>query len=916
MTVKLSRIGATANKKSWLVGLLMLAIAASAALGGLAVMVAAPEEGNTDAAGVRAYVDSPPDDHYNALSGDYSGSTTRWAAALVREEVWPLGELDVGVATNDLSESSQSDDIPFVVRSEQQSRQADARPPDSLVIHAGELSGSNISDIAYEDGESIRVNGSCGLDEAGEIYQEYRLRGAAMLDYLEQGWLRDLYPTVDEFAEESNFRSGGHYPAFLEELNLEITFKLADYFSADPDPDAALPLRYYIKFYNHHADKWDTYRSETLDSTPGLEVYARGIYQTDYLALTDENFQFGAYFDTADGLSLRARIGVTFTYGRGGRELLSVDRLAYSFASQSEAIRLDCSGAIDPGLPESEWESDPTPVLEVQAPGFSGAGFSVIRTTTPDGRGRCDGIPLPEEEYDVGVELPDGAEGMYEPSTGTPNFDVCIYAEEELELEIDSLLITYPHIDQAECPSRWHSNATVEGASAELLWEINLTATRTVVNATLDLPEGFEASAVLTPYGQDCLPEMPAGAREEGGNITVTEQLAALYGRGTYQVQASSLNYLEGAALTDDSGSPINETDYSEPLRHEAALRDYGELEMSGELGSAEATFTVENMGYTYYANTTEMSPDPSVPGFSAETNFTASAVGMVECRWVWDNGKQLGFWPSAFVLRGCSEDAPFIKVFTPEWEERVREDALLYVAVIASSPEDVGYSVGDQPSYTEMEKGFLEEYEGAPGVLRDYTFFSTLPVGDLPHNSRELVDIRGKDGSNGKTSEETVAVNIDKEAVLEIDRVDQAFDDRPTRVNYTADTDIVLVSVYLDGERIGTFEGSDIGGSFMIPKLRSGTYFLEVRAQDAVGNVNHDTASFFVNQRNPTLLGTLSQWIRDFFKIFGVAVLSLLSSLGVLAYVRKIYKGKSRECPAGSSLVEKKCEVIKDEHI
>jgi hypothetical protein len=884
MTRSLAEGPSAGGQRKFWAALLALAVLA-AAVGSAALATALDPNRKTGASSIRAYTVPGPMDHYNPVVGDYSGTVAREATALVREELWPLGGVDVGVATTDPRESAQSDDVPLVVLSEPHYRQSAWEAPDSLTGYAGErASDFSPHDVAYEDEASFAVNGTCGLEEVGEIYQEYRLRGARVLAYLESPELRDRYPTMDSLAAESNFRSGGHYPAFMEELSLEVTFRLADYFSSDPRPDAALPLEYYIKFYNHYDGAWDTFRRETLDGSPGVDVYARGIYQTDYLGLTDEAFQFGAYFDPEDGISLLVRIGVKYSYGRGGYEELVVDRVGYSFASESEAIRLDCSGARSPGIPEEEWLEAPRLILELRTAAWEPDPADVVRTSTPSGFGRSDGVGLPEEDYDVGVEVPTAALGMYGPGDGMPNFDIFIYTAAPLEVEIDSVTVVYSHVTEVSCPTRWHANSTEEAVGGELRWEINLTASRRVINTTLELSADYDLEAVLSPYGENSLADFP----QEGGRVIIDAYMASVLGYGTYQVVARSPNHLEGAAVVDARGDPINETDYSEPIRHRSILGNYASFQSEGRLGEMRVTFSVENYGYLFYSKVDSESANDTLGGFDGATALDGAAVGLVEVEWFWTNGRDGGFWPGEFVLRGVSDDPPFIKIFTPDQGDHVKEDALLYVAVIAARPDGVQFAAGENLTYRDMRPGFLKSYEGVSSILRDYTFFSTIPVGGLQHNTFQPVEVRAYDASNGKRSEESIAVKIDKRAVIAVDRIDQAFDDSPTLVNYTADSDIVRLSVYLDGELIGTFEGDDIGGHFVIPRVRSGTYFLELRAVDAVGNEGVEKTSFFVSQRNPSAWGTLVQWITDFFKIFWLVLLGTLAPLGAVAYARR----------------------------
>lgn len=771
--------------------------------------------------------------------------------------------------------------------------------------------------VGLVDNDGINSLAAVPLDETAEIYQVYRLRGSSYYwyDLLKTANAENVAKYWDDdfekYAEDQNFHTMMSFPTYLTDINFTISLKFSDL----SFPTSALPKSYRISFYNHFLDKWDEFR---VENTTFIDTYAQGIYQEDEFTMNRENANFEAYFDPTDRMSMLMRINLEFeyrSYSGGNMQEIDVDAIEYSYASESEAIIINLG---DHDAPENTsrdtWRRDPKFLLECKTNSTTRYEDDVIIARSDLISGSAS--PLPFGIFDNGIDVNTSSNSgllytMDESAKGMPRFSIAILTREKTKVDIDWMEHTFFPSHNITCSSRWYANessiASEMGKVKEIVWETNITTSPTEIDALLSFPIDHEVVSIRTPHGEEL-----TDIFDVENPVEIFKEMTDILGHGTYQVITKSSNYINFSSVTDSAYDPIAQTTYTSPVRHITQIINFDQLKTVGKLGFVNVSFVTKS-GDTVFHNETDVETfDLDMELFKGQTVFPGSSVGVVDCMYVWTNGESVGIYITQFVMVGQSTDAPFIKIFNPMDGEHVNEDAFLYVAIVTIVPEDLGYALDGSLSWGKFKKGFYQGFQGTSDLLKDYTYFSTIPVDVMEHDTNHFITVRAFEGLNGKKTERETDFRIDKETKVSIGTIPLAYDDGPIPVQVIVDADVELLTIFLDNNVIGRLRKDDIGNEIIIPKLNSGTYFLDLKARDELGNIGTDTASFFVAQSNPTPWGTLMQWIGDFFKIFFIMLVSIFGGLGIAVYAKKKgHKGKTDVlCPDGTKKKGGVCEV------
>jgi hypothetical protein len=860
---------------------------------------------------------------YTSIDADHSQVTSREVTVVNADKYsvkvdrkWVGG----GVKVGDEEDIVQSDDKYYSVITEEVTRTLANKNADELhdyngFINETEDPNDRVLRSCYEDGEGLVNADILFEDEPGsgyypqkELYQIWTLRGSSayIFDTLQSlGCVKPEREYYKDGVDIINFQGSGAYPTYINDLTISIRLKFANL----ADPTTANPAEYSIKFYNFWADKWDVYR---LDNNT-LDTYASGIYQLDILELDRGTTDFSAYFDPNDRMTMLMRVGVKYTKRdvgpepeREGRyQEIDIDYIKYEVGMTVWEGIMALITDDAPGYPTSDWYKDPEFILECKSNLIDAGVDDVLRATWLYGAGPVGEGYVPTGLYDQGVSVPTGTDIFYDEEDSSPLLFVAIYTSQEVKLDIDSALFRFFPMEVVNVPSRWYYDANHPD---EIKWEVNVSTSTITEEIIVDFSENSDVDEINTPYGDDATVPFTFNADE----LKINKTIIGILGYGTWQVIASSPNFITGASIADSGWDPIGETTYTSPVRHYCEILNFNDLLNAGKIGSVTVDFLTESGGDIYYIDSDIESVDALNKIFKGQTVFNGSSVGVVDATWTWSNGKDVGYFPGQFVMLGKSDDPPFVKIFNPEQDERVKDDEILYVAIVAVEPEDVVYTLDGSLTEGSLIRGFYEAVEGVSAVLQDYMYYADIPVDVFEHATNHLVTVRATEGVNNKERSQVVSFQVDKKASVSITSIDLSYDDEPTGVNVSHDNDIVLMNVYLDNDRIGTLKGNNLKGEIKIPRLNSGTYFLRLEVRDEIGNWGSDTASFFVNQRNPTLFGTLFQWFGDFFKILGIMILSVMGMGVVIVSVKKVRARNLRDkkCPLGSKWNGRKCEV------
>lgn len=857
---------------------------------------------------------------YTSIDADQSQYTTRDATVVNADKFSVNGFLLGGIGVGDGDDIAQSDDKYYSMITEQESGTLEGRNADELYDYNGFINetedpNDRVLRSCYEDGEGLVNADILFEDEPGsgyypqkELHQTWTLRGCRVstFDLLKNlGYVRPEREYYKDGINVINFQSAGAYPTYIDDLTISIRLKFANL----ADPTTANPVEYSIKLYNFWAQKWDIYR---LDNTT-VDTYASGIYQLDILELDRGTTDFSAYFDPDDRMTMLMRIGLKYTKRdvgpepeREGRyQEIDIDYITYDVGTTRWKASMGFSSTETPGYPTSSWYKDPEFTLECKSNLLDAGIDDVLRATFFLGSGPVGEGYIPTGLYDTGVSIPMGSDVFYDTETSMPLLLLTAYTSQEVKIDIDSALFRFYPIELADVPSRWYYDSNHPD---DITWEVNVTTATETEEIIIPFSENSNVEEINTPYGDDATIPFGFNANE----LKINKTIIGILGYGTWQIIATSPNYITGASIADSGWDPIGETTYTSPVRHYCEILNFNELLNTGKIGSVTVDFLTESGGDVYYSDSDIESIDALNNIFKGQTVFNGSSVGVVDATWTWSNGEDVGYFPGQFVMLGKSDDPPFVKIFNPEQDERVKDDEILYVAIVAVQPEDLVYTLDGILTEGSLKRGFYEAMEGVSAVLQDYLYYADIPVGVFEHATNHLVTVRATEGVNNKERSQVVSFQVDKKASVSITNIALAYDDEPTSVNISYDNDIVLMNVYLDNDRIGTLKGNNLKGDIKIPRLNSGTYFLRMEVRDEIGNWGSDTASFFVNQRNPTVFGTLFQWFGDFFKILGIMILSVMGTGIAVVSVRKFRKKKSpiKECPLGSKWNGKKCEV------
>lgn len=829
---------------------------------------------------------------YPKILSDYSGTINKNATA-VEQQIFTSAVDDViGIPIGNKQDTKTSDGKYFSVISDVTERESSFNRHISFLSDTnGFTENSSTIRSIYADDEPIVSVGTALQGQTKFLYQTYAIRGGSYEFY----HLWDTYADPDTFAsyEESidyiNFHSAGAYPSYLTYINFTLRLQFADL----SNPTSATPVSYTVSFYNYLTEDWDDFR---VENTSLITTYANGLYQTDPIKINRGNANFPAYFDPTDRITMLMRVGLEYIgTPTGSVQEINMDQIEYIFKAEGYEIAVSPED-IDPNI-NQPWRKNPTMILECKTNATSALPDDVVQI---DGIGIWKPIQfqkIPIGVFDVGLYMNTSIgrnEVLYD-DDATPGMAIRLYSAQPIKLDIDSIIhIVYPE-HNISIPTKWYINETSFG---EVLWEFNITTSATENDVLLPLGTEFEFLSITTPMGDDALDVFTFT-----NNLLISDTVTNTLGHGTYQVIAKSPNYINYASISDSDYDPISETTYSSPVNHFAEISDFNDLLLEGNIGQMNVTFVTEAGGYIYFDETDSEVPNVGEEFFTGATTFIGASVGVVDCEWIWYNGLDFGYYRNQFAMRGFSTDPPFVKIFNPEDDERLNVDETLFVAVIASIPEDVVFSVDSTTDYDDMTKGYLSGFEGISSLLQDFTYYATVAVEDLDHDTFHTIRVAATDGVNDLSEQEEILIQIDKEVLVEIDEIEEAFDDEPTTVTYTIDEDVILMNIILDGNKIATLEEDQLDGDFTIPKLASGTYFLNLQVRDDVGNYYETSASFFVSQSNPSAWGTIVQWVSDFFKILGIFLLSIIG-IGIVVKVRKRDRTEINDCPFGE------CEV------
>lgn len=895
------------NKKAGLIAIILLSIiVVSASLASILY-----DDGKSDSSAISMEIDEEEPNVYRSIASDYSQEGLPREGTAVEVRTQGAGVITAyPIYIGDGDDVKLSDDKYFSVITEEEEFGGyfNNMVADTLYNYNGFLneSESTLEKIlrpAYQDNEGL-ITADILFEDGGyypqkELYQIYTIRGGSIEEFdIQQGVGYFDGWTFEDFAPSySNFHSVYAYPSYIDELNFTLRLKFADL----GDPTSATPVEYSIKLYNYWADKWDTYRQENTS----VSTYAQGIYQDDLLELDRGTTDFSAYFDPVDRLTMLIRIGVKYTK-RGADEYegryqeIDLDLLEYSVKSISQYATVWLSSD-DPEIPKEDWRENPKLIIECKSNLTSIQADDVIQASVL-GIGPIGSGDLPHGYYDMGVEVPtDCVETMYQENSA-PIVIIHFLSHVPVKIDIDSILFTFYHEHTIEISNRWYFNKT---DSDEITWEVNVTTSLTSIDAQLTFSSDYKILEINTPYGDDATKAFDFDPED----FELSTEITNIFGHGVYQIIATASNYIEEASISDSGYDPIDDTSYTSPVHHYCKIKDFDELLTSGMIGSVTVEFLVESAGYVYYYDEDAESIDSLKEMFNGQTVFNGSSVGVVDCFWIWENGINVGYFKGQFVMLGKADDPPFVKIFNPEREERVKDDEILYAAIIAVDPEDVTYNLDGSTSDIDMDKGYYDIFDSVSPALQDYVYYADIPVGIFEHETNHFITVNAKEGVNSKETSQVVTVIIDKKATVIIEKIALAYDNEPTDVDIKFDDDIMLINIYLDNERIGTLKGSSLSSNFKIPRITSGTYFLKVEVRDETGNWGSDTGSFFVSQKNPSLFGTLGQWFGDFFKILGVMILSLMVS-GIAVVTLHKRRTKQDHCPMGQKWNGKECEV------
>jgi len=868
------------------VSMLVTAIVVSMAFAGIM-----GDEGNTDTSQITIeFENKASNETYTKVISDYSGNIKK-NYSLVEQTTFTSGVDDVfGIPIGDKDDTRISDGKYFSLISQESTRESwDVfdYTASELEDYNGFSSNTSIRKAGYVDGEGIINTDVVSSGETKELFQIYSIRGASLelFDINPNGW-----ESYEDSEQNVNFHATGAYPSYFTQLNFSVRLQFANL----GDPTSASPLSYTVSFFNYLTQNWDAIR---VENTSLLDTYANGLYQTDPINLNRENVNFPAYFDPTDRLTMLIRIGLEYTFRSptGIQQEINVDSIHYTWEAKSYEISFDFVSE-SPNIPEEKWRKNPSMIIECKSNSSTVFSDNVVLIGSSELWKGIGFEKVPIGIFDEGLVMNTtlGQTALYNSET-VPIMDVYVYSANPLKMDFDSIIhIAYPE-KNVTLPNRWYINDT---NFDEVVWEFNITTNPIENDGLIKLNDDYEVFSVITPFGDDATDIFTFE-----GDIEISTSITDVFGHGIYQIFVKSPNYITFASITDTNYNPISEVSYGSPVNHKAELFNFDTLLSEGKIGQVNVTFVTESGGSVYYNTTEQEFPDSFRQIMKGSTSFTGASVGVVDCEWIWYNGEELGYFINQFVMRGFSTDGPFIKIFNPEELQRVsgeiEDNDVLFVAVVASIPEEIEYSI-DFGNEVGLTKGFIEGFRGISALLQDFTYYSALPIENYEHETLHDILVSAIDGVNDLQTQQSVSIEIDTQVLVAIDDISEAYDDVPTTVTFTSDDDVNFMNIILDSNRIGSLEGDQIGNEFRIPRLSSGTYFLDIQVRDDVGNWDEVSASFFVNQRNPTPIGTILQYISDFFKILGVFILSFIG-IGIAFHIRK----KDRiDCPFGE------CEV------